>query len=126
MKLNYIFIALCLFCLSCEDSDQALDSRDYPRIETFAPQVTSDGVQFSGTFNVPGKNKITDHGFIWDHGFPDIATASKYSMGPLETTGPFQALVQYNFEKGKEYNVRAYATTSDYTVMGQNFTFKVE
>lgn len=125
MKLIYIFIALCMFCLSCDDN-QTPDARDYPRIETFAPQITSDGVQFSGAFNVPGKSKITDHGFIWDRTFPDIATAPKYSMGPLDTTGPFQALVQYNFEKGKEYTVRAYAITADYKVMGPSFSFTIK
>jgi hypothetical protein len=125
MKLNYILL-LCLFLLGCNDASETLDQRNYPRIETFAPQITSDDAHFSGTFLVPGKNKIIDHGFIWDHDFPDLATAPKYSMGSTETTGPFDADVKYEFVKGREYIVRAYAITSDYKVLGQAIRFTVK
>ncbi|AYB30050.1 hypothetical protein [Chryseolinea soli] len=125
MKLNYILLVTGLL-FACTDTSEELDQRDYPRIETFAPQITSDGAHFSGTFLVPGKNKITDHGFIWDHDFPDLATAPKFSMGPTETTGPFDADVKYTFVKGREYVVRAYAITSDYKVLGQAFRFTAE
>lgn len=126
MKLNYILLVTCLLLFGCSDATEELDHRDYPRIETFAPQITSGGAHFSGTFLVPGKNKIIDHGFTWDHDFPDLATAPKYSMGPTETTGPFDADVKYEFVKGREYVVRAYAITSDYKVLGQAFRFTAE
>jgi len=122
MRSAYIIVA-CLFIFACENSDPQLDARDYPRIQTFAPTVTAGSVQISGALLVPGKNPVTDHGFIWDKSAPNFSSSPKQSLGPLSTVGTFEATITYNFEKGRQYTIQAYAITADYKVLGEQFTF---
>ena len=120
---TYAWILLSFLLIGCEK--KYYDSRDYPRIETLSVQTTADGAIFQGNFLVPGKSEIMDHGFTWAFNFPDVNHSDKASLGPLETPGGFSTEI-HGLQKGKEYNVRAYAVSSNYQVYGQNLSFTLK
>lgn len=108
--------------VSCQD--EVILPRDHPRIEISSEIIQSEaGISFEATIISEGISEITDKGFVWDVFTPTI-NHSRLSLGSHQGTGSFTGMASTGFIKGREYRVRAYLITEEYTVYSHILEFK--
>lgn len=101
--------------------------RSYPTVTTQPPVILyNEGAMFSGSFNNATTSDILQHGFVWGEK-DDLQVGTSYTveLGVPQNTN-FNATVAGTFTSSKEYFVRSYITTSNYTIYGnvQKFVSK--
>jgi hypothetical protein len=117
--LSFVFFA-CLIIFSC--TEEEITQRAYPRVMTYEPtEITLQGGNFHGEITFTGVD-IIDHGFVWTaNGFPTITLGEKISLGPRQSVGRFDAAINYKWEPGRRYSIRAYAVSAQHVVYGKTF-----
>jgi hypothetical protein len=123
MRNNFLpFILVLLSAAAC--SKEKIASREFPRIITKpATDITKNGAVFHGEI-IFSSVEILDYGFVWSQGgFPTINSSGKASLGSKSGAGPFDATIVDDFIGGKEYTVRAYATSAGHVVYGDYADF---
>jgi len=86
-------------------------------------EVTHEGCQVDGEIFDAGKDGISQHGFSWSVAKnPSIETGEKNQLGPRSSTGSFFAELE-DLNPSTTYYIRAYATSKDKTVYGEEHTF---
>jgi hypothetical protein len=118
------FAVLLLFLSSFGCTEEKITAREYPRVQTReAAPVSNSSLKLEGEIffaSVP----IIDHGFVWsESGFPTITNGTKFSLGPKDKAGIFEATASTALTAGKTYSARAYAQSTHYVVYGEIFEF---
>lgn len=122
MLLLICLAGLC-FCLTgCEDETV---KRDYPRVRTLeVTNITSEGARFEAEIYEPGDGTISEHGFAWSLGTPNIDYDNRVYLGPSEGTDRFSADISSALTEGATYKVTAFVKSGEYTVYGNNVEFR--
>ena len=122
MLLQICLAGLC-FCLTgCEDETV---ERDYPRVRTLeVTNITSEGARFEAEIYEPGDGTISEHGFAWSLGTPNIDYDNRVYLGPSEGTDRFSADISSALTEGATYKVTAFVKSGEYTVYGNNVEFR--
>jgi hypothetical protein len=114
-----------LLAIGC--TEETLTVREYPRVETSVVEVTSDNIIFRGQILANGNVPITEHGFTWSTGYPNIRDSQKVALGEIKNPGEFKSSVSKTvFEKNKTYSVRAYSLAGGFEVYGPVVSFVVK
>jgi len=123
LLLLLIFLTgLCLLLTGCED--EAVQ-RDYPRVRTLeVTNITSEGARFEAEIYEPGEGTISEHGFAWSLGTPNIDYDNRVYLGPSEGTDRFSADISSALTEGATYKVTAFVKSGEYTVYGNNVEFR--
>lgn len=108
--------------LSC--TEEKITARGYPRVQTLeVTPVSNTSLNLQGEIFFTSVS-VTDHGFVWTASdFPTITNGTKWSLGPKDNTGIFEATASTTLTKGKIYSARAYAQSAQYVVYGETFEF---
>jgi hypothetical protein len=114
-------VILLLLLSGCEDNHLA---RDYPRVRTLpVTNITDEGALFVAEIYEPGNVEITEHGFTWALGTPDVNEGERVLLGSFSGTGRFEAEIRTALEEGITYDVCAFVKAGDYTVYGDRVKF---
>lgn len=108
--MNKVFLITLLCIFSC--TKEEITFREFPRIKTLAvSNITDESVTFHADL-ISSPVPIIDHGFLWiENGSPIFDNSDRLSLGPLSTSGLFEAVCDSGMEKGKKYFVRSYVIT---------------
>jgi hypothetical protein len=114
MKTNLIFFGFLLYLAfySCK-KDATPEPTDYPFIIlSEVKDITSEGTTFNANITNLGNQRILDYGFVWNDSTskPTINSIIK-SFGNNASLGEFNYRANFDLERGKTYNVRAYVKT---------------
>ena len=117
MRINNtsVFIIVCIILISCK--------KDFSR----QPVVSTGDFDLAvaiahGTLVDQGTKDIVDHGFCWDSiGEPNLGNAN-IRLGPLSTTGSFQAQLS-ELSSNRTYYLKAFISFSDEVLFGPMVTF---
>ena len=121
MRVLLFFLVFVLFLYACNDKEE----RDFPSIQTHANvMVEEDGVTAFGSFEGGWSSTITDIGFVYYLSGTSGADYEIVSLGAVEAgVSDFNAKIVRNLLIGAEYTIKAYLTTSKYTVYGEEQHF---
>lgn len=116
-----IIPGLCLLLTGCEDETV---KRDYPRVRTLdVTNITEEGALFNAEVFEAGNVGITEHGFTWSTGNPDIDNNDRVLLGTFDGTGRFSTEIRISLKAGLKYKVSAFIRAGDYTVYGNTTEF---
>lgn len=119
------YIPLILLCLSliysCKD-DAEIPGYQFYKILTDAPQVDRDGVTFSATIEMEGKEEVTERGFVIYRQFAS-ATRPEMEIHNVSLDGEFQLRLEDDWDAGVTSSVYAYMKTTNYNYKGEKRNF---
>jgi hypothetical protein len=126
MKSLFILSMLIIFLvliLSCNKDEVTV--RDYPRLKTLAvSNISENGANFNAEIIFRGTFVITSFGFVWSETVnPRIEKADKVVYTENINSQKFSSEISTALQKNVGYYVRAFITTKEYTVYGQNVRF---
>ncbi len=120
--LKYSLIVFALLFAGCEDERVP---RDYPRVRTLpVTNITEEGALFSAEVYEPGNVEITEHGFTWSSGNPDVTHNDRIFLGALAGVGQYSSEIMTALEAGLKYKVAAFIRAGEYTVYGNTVEFE--
>ncbi len=121
MRVLLYFLVFVLFMYACNDKEE----RDFPSIQTHANVIVEeDGVTAFGSFEGGWSSTITDIGFVYYLSGTSGTDYEIVSLGAVEAgVSDFNAKIVRNLLIGAEYTIKAYLTTSKYTVYGEEQHF---
>ena len=104
--------------------DEEFVSKQYPIIQTGnVSNIDSNGVRFTGEFLNLGSSEIMEYGFVFGDIDPKIEYSNKIIIESKAKVGKFSQYIEKNIAGNINYNVKAYAKTSDYIIYGNNIVF---
>ncbi|WP_372647478.1 IPT/TIG domain-containing protein [Draconibacterium sp.] len=121
MRVLLYFIVFVLFMYGCNDKEE----RDFPSVQTHANVIVEeDGVTVFGSLEGGWSSTITDVGFIYYLSNTNGTDYETVSLGYTDSgMSEFKTKIVRNLAIGGEYVVKAYLTTSKYTVYGEEQHF---
>jgi hypothetical protein len=116
-------IGILFFLIRCEK--EKAESRDWPRLHTSdVTNITSNGALFSAEFIYRGDFEILDYGFVWSINLhPTLENSYKVVYSDNINSKGFSAEIRTALEEGKNYYVRSFIRTMEYTVYGKDVAF---
>lgn len=119
MKSNILVLLIfSYFLFGCKDAE--LQTNDFPFLVTEAvTEINSTGATFLATIAVQGKEEITDYGFIWSDG----TTEFKVSLLNKSSLNDFKIRIKSDLLLNINYSCKAYTTTTNHIVYGNNVLF---
>ena len=120
----YPIIALFLLFNSCKDEDEI---KGFPSLTLLANiDVTEDGVYASAELQDSKIQEILDYGFVH---YPVYGEDSEYeyeknSLGTFNGENTFSTHLENNMLRGREYYIKAYVQTKEYTVYSNRLSFR--
>ncbi len=121
IALLFLFVVFMEF--GC-DKDEARE-RDHPQVRTNAVNnITPDGARFNGTIISGDAGSVTEYGFVWGTGeYLSLETSEKLIVQEIPDGNSFSYDITYALEPMREYKVRSYVKSGEYTVYGDAVTF---
>lgn len=124
IKLLLFIIAMAVL-VTCNDGEDEVTPREYPRINTLdVSSISENGATFNAEIIYPGNGAIIEYGFVWGENIkPTIASFDKTIQTENITTGFFSAAITTTLKEGIKYYVRAYAKNDTHLVYGKTVEF---
>ena len=119
----FFFMLGALIEFSC-DKDEARQ-RDHPQIRTNAVNnISAEGARFNGSIISGDAGSITEYGFVWGTGeYLSLETSEKIIVQDVPDASTFSYDITFALEPMREYHVRSYIKSGDYTIYGDVVTF---
>ena len=118
----YLLLAFTLLCAGCEDERV---QREYPRVRTLpVTNITEEGALFSAEVYEAGNVEISEHGFTWSKGNPEVSYNDRVYLGGFTGVGQFSSGITTTLESGLKYKVAAFIRAGGYTIYGNTVEFE--
>ena len=119
---SILSIAILFVLTECE---KEAESRDWPRLHTGdVSNITSNGAQFSAEIIYRGDFEILEYGFVWAQTIDPVVDKSyKMVYSDNITSKGFSAEIKTALLPNKNYYVKSFVKTRDYTVYGKEVAF---
>ena len=118
-----IILSACGVLLKCKDDEES--KRDWPRLNTLpVTNISGLGAQFNAEFTMRGDFEILHYGFVWSpESYPALENSEKLIFSGNITETKFSEQISTTLVENRNYHVRSFVQTADFTVYGKDVEF---
>ena len=120
---NVLLVSLTLLLATCSKDDEP--SLGFPRVRTLeVTDINSSGATFGAEIVSRGGSQVLNRGFAWGEDRDPTRGGDDFVIIPGDaSSNNFAKTIQTTLARNRNYFVRAFIETSDFTVYGANVVF---